>query len=187
MKSKWVCALVVLSFVPGWLWACDGLDVYASIHKWSTIHSEGNGKTLELRGDVMRGLGIGLPMNDQLTLNGEFLFGDPQTSLSPGSNATADMMMFGLNVDYKIREAGACSGSLSPYITAGLGTMNFNQDVTGGMDEWDMSYSLGGGLRWDMGGSVFLKVAYRWVWVDMDVTSKMELFDGVSLGVGMSF
>ena len=187
MKSRLMCALILLSLLPCWAVACDGLEVYASLHHWNTINSEGNGKTLRLKGDVMRGLGVGLPLDDHFTLNGECLFGDPSTTLSPGSNTTADMMMFGVNLDYKIREENGPAGSLSPYVTAGLGTMNFNQDVVGGIDEWDMSYSLGAGIYWNMPGSVFLKFAYRWVWVDMDVTDSMELFDGVSLGVGMYF
>ena len=165
----------------------DKMEIFAGCHSWSSVNSTGNGTNVRLNRDVMRGFGVGIPLNEQFTLNGEFLFGDPSTAITPGSNATADMMLFDMNIDYKIREREWSGGRLAPYITAGIGTMNFNQDVTGGIDEWDMSYNAGVGLYWDTDSEVFLKLAYRLIWVDMDVTNKSEMFDGVSFAIGLSF
>ena len=190
MKSTVMIFLAVVFLFPMAVLANDDGDtqVFVSLHKWSTVLSEGNSKSVRLGSDILRGVGIGIPLNDTFTVNSEFLFGDPATTVTPGTNNTAEMMMFNLSLDTKIRRADWHNGDISPFINVGLGAMEFNQETTNGIDEWDMSYSLGAGINWDMGGgNTFLKFYYRWFWVDMDVTNSMELFDGVSFAFGMAF
>ena len=59
--------------------------------------------------------------------------------------------------------------------------------ITGGNDEWGSMVNFGIGLRGDMSGDVFVKALYRLVWVGLERTEEVEVFDGVSVAVGFQF
>lgn len=166
----------------------NGLDLYVVTHRWSTVVSTGVGKSARVSSETLVGPAFGLQLHKCLNLNAEVLLGQPDALVDPGGNNNkADALGIHAALDYYIKHVSVPCGSLAPYITGGLGAINFEQPGADGLNEWPFTYHGGVGLRWDMPGPNFFKFHYRWVWAELEVTDQTELFDGYGISFGFSF
>jgi len=174
-------------FTPQTLASGQEMDLYLTSLRWSSVDSEGNGKTARISSETLVGPALGLRLHKHLNLITEIMFGNPDASVTPGPTDKADAMVVNVGLDGYIKRFDVSCGTLAPYLTGGLGTINFDQDSAGGFDEWPFSYNIGGGLRWDMGGKTFFKFYYRWLWANLKVTDQTELFHGYGVSFGFTF
>jgi opacity protein-like surface antigen len=190
LSMAWVllaAAMWVTLFSPSVLASGPGMDLYLTSLRWSSVNSEGNGKTARISSETLVGPALGLRLHKHLNLITEVMFGNPDASVTPGPTNKADVMVVNVGLDGYIRHFDVSCGTLAPYLTGGLGAINFDQDSAGGFDEWPFSYNMGGGLRWDMSGHTFFKFYYRWLWANLKVTDQTELFHGYGVSFGFTF
>ncbi len=184
-----IVSVVIMAtmYSPG-AWASgQELDLYLTTLRWSSMTSEGQGKTARISSETLVGPALGLRLHKHLNLVTEVMVGNPDASVTPGPTAKADVLSFTVGLDYYIKHFSVSCGSLAPYFNGGLGAMNLSQDSAGGFDEWPFTYGIAGGLRWDMSGDTFFKFYYRWLWANLEVTKQTELFHGYGVSFGFTF
>lgn len=183
-----VAVLIVATiFSPGARASGQEMDLYLTTFRWSSMTSEGQGKTARVSSETLVGPALGLHLHKHLNLVTEAMFGNPDASVTPGPSGKADVLSINVGLDYYIKHINVSCGSLAPYLNGGLGAMNIDQDSASGFDEWPFTYGLAGGLRWDMSGNTFFKFYYRWLWANLKVTDQTELFHGYGVSFGFTF
>ncbi len=142
--------------------------------------------TLDFDDTVLYGAGFGYNLAEWLNVNGELLYGstdfDFRINGLSGTDDT-DIVQLNLNLDYNILPT-----RLTPVVTGGVGIIIFNGDV-GFLDfsEADVSYSFGGGIRWDVTDQIFVKVLYRRIRTELEDFDDQHEFDTVNIYLGIMF
>ena len=144
----------------------------------------------EIDDDIFYGFGAGVNLTDYFNLNTELLFGsvDVEGTIIDGLatfSVDTDSFLWNLNLDYNI-----LNRRLTPVVSAGVGifdidTFSFEQDEE--ETETDFTYNLAAGVRWDAASGLFVKVLYRWTWIDLDGADDDMQFEGLSVFVGAQF
>ena len=143
---------------------------------------------IELGKGFAGGAGFGYNFSDYLNLNTTIGVGtiDIKGS-SPGTSIEIDSTIFTMDVglDYNILKK-----PLTPFITGGVGFIHFGGDIGGSnatISETDLTYGVGGGLRWDINERWFLKAMYRANWTSLQDTDGTSMYHSFTLGVGVKF
>lgn len=126
------------------------------------------------------GLGLGFNVHQNVSLYGQFFHSASDVTAQMGATALEDdlrLTILELNADWYIFD-----GTFTPFITGGGGAAFLDSDV---IDETDLSYNAGGGVRWDLAEHQYLKLLYRHRWIDEgDLDDPLELDEiGVVFGV----
>lgn len=127
------------------------------------------------------GLGLGYNFTDQINVNTDVLFSQVNlTSRATGVRLDANHIAAHANLDYYLFKS-----ALTPFLTGGIGVDSYDgsQGATA-ISKADLSYKVGGGLRWDITRHIFAKGLYRVAWADI---SKTDAAHTISLMVGLKF
>ena len=160
------------------------------------------------------GFQMGYNFNDHWNLAGLFSWSQPDYNAlvqpvagnpSPARNTSGTIQMntFGMALTYNFLK-----GPLTPYVDGSIGGTYINTDIASGppvvgcyWDPWFgnicgvsqptksdtfFSFGVGGGLRWDINRSFFLRGGARQQWVDISNTG-VPSFTLVKLDVGFKF
>ena len=149
--------------------------------------ADDSGVTLEFDSSVSGGFGVGVNFTDNINLNLDLIAGVVDfEGAANGFFAEGDAAMLSmfLNLDYNVLPS-----RLTPVVTAGVGITHFSGDVADTVDisETDFSYAVGGGARWDITDSLFMKFLYRSVWTELDGFSDAHRFDTFNIYFGLMF
>lgn len=173
--------LLFVSIFPGKSYG-QFLEVFAVGQQMNGDKTTGLGKQLELSNNFMGGIGAGLNIQN-FNLNMDFLFGSTEITID---NAKLDskLFLFDVNLDYSF-----FNYSISPIITAGLGSVNFSDSFVKieSLSENDFSYNAGFGLRLALSDQYLLKGLYRATWTKIKDTDNSVMFNGISIIVGYIF
>lgn len=143
--------------------------------------------TFEIEDSWVVGLQFGYNLSDQLNLNMEFGYGEPDYKGSWGTSTlrgTGDLFTGDVNVEYNLLKK-----PFTPFVGAGIGFMYFDSNIPQGSPDvwcwWDywwgyvctatqstrdtteFTYNLTGGVRWDISETLFMKAAYRAMWASV--------------------
>lgn len=172
------------------------------------------GTTAKIEDTFGFGVQIGYNLNDHWNLAGLFSWSQPdyQALVQPAAgnalparsiSGTIQTNTFAFAVTYNFLE-----GPLTPYVDANVGGTHVNTDIASGppvigcyWDPWFgqvcggvqptksdtfLSYGVGGGLRWDINRSFFLRAGVRQQWVDLSYTGSPS-FTTVKLDIGFKW
>lgn len=132
LSMAWVLVAAMMwgtLFSPQALASGQEMDLYLTSLRWSSVNSEGNGKTARISSETLVGPALGLRLHKHLNLVTEVMFGNPDASVTPGPSNKADVMAVNVGLDGYIKHFDVSCGTLAPYLTGGLGTINFDQDM----------------------------------------------------------
>jgi len=167
-------------------------EIYTAVQSMNgdTTSTSDFGFRTEIDDDIFYGFGAGVNLTDYFNLNTELLFGsvDVEGTIIDGLatfSVDTDSFLWNLNLDYNI-----LNRRLTPVVSAGVGifdidTFSFEQDEE--ETETDFTYNLAAGVRWDAASGLFVKVLYRWTWIDLDGADDDMQFEGLSVFVGAQF
>jgi len=137
---------------------------------------------LEIDDFMAFGGGYGKHLTDFVNLNTELLLGSTEVL---GDSAT--FVNWNLGLDYNFMKT-----RLTPLVTGGIGIINFrtntSKDGVTLLDSTNTSYYLGGGFRWDVTDSFFVKGIYKATWTKLfEESNDTLLLNGINLNVGYIF
>ncbi len=149
-----------------------------TVGQWTTT-----GKISDFRfsESFVGGLGVGYNFTDHINVNTDVTFSQVNlTSKSTGAKLDANHISAHANLDYYVFKS-----ALTPFLTGGLGVDSYDgsQGVTA-ISKAELSYKVGGGLRWDITKHIFAKGLYRIAWADI---RKSDAAQTVSLMLGFKF
>ncbi|MHC4440119.1 MAG: porin family protein [Planctomycetota bacterium] len=146
--------------------------------------------TLDIDEELIYGVGYGYNLTDHWNFNADLLFGSADTDIKVGNTKadTVDMdyILIDINFDYNFWKS-----RFTPLVTGGIGIMDFSIDTdavgVGSVDESNVSFNLGAGVRWDVSDKFFLKAIYRSIWTELDDSGDDLQYDNFSLSVAYMF
>jgi opacity protein-like surface antigen len=158
------------------------LEVFAMGQQMSGDNTTGLGKQLEFSNCFMGGVGAGLNI-ENFNLNMDFLFGSEEIKIE-NTKLDTKLFLFDVNLDYSF-----FNYSISPIITAGLGSVNFSDSFVKieTLSENDFSYNAGFGLKVVLSDQYLLKGIYRATWTKIKDTDNVVMFNGMSIMLGYIF
>ncbi len=195
INSKRLLIIACFILFAAFITVCDaqgfrreGLEIFGiyQMVRGDTAEFSDVGVKLGFNDNRLYGFGLGINLSENINVNTDVLFStsevDISTPLGSGS-VDADLVFWDINVDYNIlRER------FSPVISAGAGFFNSQtSDTIPSIDETDVSFNFGAGVRWDVVDGVFFKAMYRWTFTKIEESDENILFDGLSLSLGLRF
>ena len=146
--------------------------------------------TLDLDSTAVYGIGYGYNFTDHWNLNTDLLFGSTDADIKIGGTTVGDedmdYVLWNVNLDYNILK-----NRLTPLVTGGIGLMDFNINTKatglGEVQESNVSFNLGAGVRWDVKDNMLLKLIYKATWTELNHADNDQRFDGVSFSVAYMF
>ena len=112
----------------------------------------------------------------------DFLFGNSE--IISQNNFEVAVSCFDADLEYFFLKK-----SLTPLITAGIGSVNYTDSFTSveTLNENDFSYNVGAGLKWLIKDRFFIKPLYRFTFSKIQGTTDGLIFHGLHIGVGYIF
>lgn len=158
------------------------LEVFAIGQQMSGDKTTASEIKLEIAENTVAGVGAGLNIA-KFNLNIDLLFGSTQVTVDANTIDTK-LSLFDANLDYALIGA-----SLTPIITAGIGSVTFSDSFVKieKLNETDFSYNIGVGVKWIVSKHYLLKTIYRATWTKIKETDDPILFKGISLNLGYVF
>jgi opacity protein-like surface antigen len=146
--------------------------------------------TLDLDSTIVYGIGYGYNFTDHWNLNTDLLFGstnaDIKISCLKVGDEDMDYVLWNVNLDYNIFK-----NRLTPLVTGGIGLMDFGINTKahglGEVQESNVSFNLGAGVRWDVKDNVLFKLIYKATWTELNHADNDQRFDGVSFSVAYMY
>ena len=140
----------------------------------------------QLEGVVGGGLGVGYDITDHFALNIDVWGGGGDLKVeAAGRSLSEGVTAFGGNValDWNILKS-----RFTPFLSANLGFLSLSGDG-GGLpaSETDLTYGVGGGLRWDISEHWSAKATYRINWTQFQGFDETSLVHMASVGLGFRF
>jgi opacity protein-like surface antigen len=153
--------------------------------------STSGGVVLDFENTSMFGIGFGSNLNDHVNINMDLYYGSLPNSTSVYAygqkiNVKSDASVLGwdiINLDvYLLKER------ITPFLSGGVGFMNFFGDVEGlTFNEYDFSYNYGIGVRWDAADHLLIKLLYKTTSVTLEGADDSTKFSGLSAAIGYRF
>lgn len=133
------------------------------------------------------GIGFGVSAGNYLRINTELGATGTDIKFLNGVSGKLTALNWNVGVDYNI-----LTTRLTPLLTGKIGTTYLGGTlskgrVSGGSGEFDLSYGVGGGVRWDITDHFSVKAVYLANWIDMKGSSEASLFHTFTVGVGYTF
>lgn len=186
---------VLLALAAG---AAGAAESYSRANRWEVYgygsylsgadSTKAGSVKVELGQGFAGGIGFGYNFSDYLNLNTTIGGGTLDIEGSaPGVTIETDSTIFTMdvNLDYNILKT-----PLTPFVSGGVGFMHFGGDFGGSsstFSETDLTYGVGGGLRWDINERWFLKAMYRANWTKLQDTDSALMYHSGTIGVGVKF
>lgn len=146
--------------------------------QWTT---SGKISNFRFSDNFVGGLGLGYNFTDQINVNTDVMFSRVNlASQSTGVKLDANHIAAHVNLDYYLFKS-----ALTPFVTGGVGVDSYDgsQGLTS-ISKTELSYKVGGGLRWDLTKHIFVKGLYRAAWADIRKTDSAHT---ISLMLGVKF
>jgi opacity protein-like surface antigen len=143
------------------------------------------GVEVEFKGTNTFGVGVGYSIIDLINLNGTILWGNSDLETdAPGSDyqrsGDSDLYFMDFNVDVNFMKR-----RFTPVLSAGIGSASFVGYALGAdLEERNLSWNIGGGIRWDPLDHLLIKALYRATWTELESSEDGLLFSGLALSVG---
>jgi len=137
---------------------------------------------LEVADNTAFGFGAGFNI-DHFNLNLDLLFGATEVKVD-ATKMNTSLSLFDANIDYAPLKA-----SFSPIVTAGIGSVTFSDSFIKieKLNETDLSYNIGIGLKWFIFKHYLFKSVYKATWTKIKGTDDPIMFRGISLNLGYVF
>ena len=159
------------------------IEIFAEIQGWLNSDAISSDIGLDLKFDpaALAGFGVGYHFTDHISAHFDAVFGAPSFVI-PELNASQNVTSVSLtgHVDYNILKT-----RLTPVLSAGIGAMSIEGDSDIDLD--DLTYSVGGGFRWDVSNYVFMKLMYESVWIDFRGDRNPLRLDTLILYFGLKY
>jgi len=153
----------------------------------NTVDFSKFGARLKVDDTAMFGLGAGYHITDHWAVSLDLLGGFTSfnsSGMQLALNNDAFVLSANLNAEYNFLR-----GRFSPLLRAGLGLY----DITDNAGYWstygetDLSWNVGGGLRWNLSDHFVLKLIGGASWTNLKDSSSTAEFGFVTLGIGATF
>lgn len=133
------------------------------------------------------GIGFGYNFSNYFNVNMDLLYGQSDTTSSGfdiSIKHNTNIIAGDLNLDFNILKT-----RFTPLVTGGIGYVRFKGTIAEGFDfdEVDLSYNVGGGIRWDVTDHFLVKAVYRSLWTKLKDTDKAIRFNVGTLSIGYIF
>jgi len=157
----------------------------------TNITSNSLGATEKFGSITSGGLQVGYNINDHFNVNMDLYDGTTSLRVTvldgvPISNApSVNFNTFAMewNLDYNVLKT-----PITPVASGGVGFVNFTGSSHGfTASETHFIGNLGGGLRWDISKSFYLRALYRWTWFKLDDANSTTNISGPMLSIGYKF
>lgn len=152
-------------------------EIFAA-SQWTT---SGKISNFRFSDNFVGGLGLGYNFTDQINVNTDVMFSRvSMASQTTGVSLDANHIAAHVNLDYYLFKS-----ALTPFLTGGVGVDSYDgsQGLTA-ISKAELSYKVGGGLRWDLTKHIFAKGLYRAAWADIHKTDAAHT---ISLMLGVKF
>ena len=152
-------------------------EIFAA-SQWTT---SGKISNFRFSDNFVGGLGLGYNFTDQINVNTDVMFSRVSlASQTTGVTLDANHIAAHVNLDYYLFKS-----ALTPFVTGGVGVDSYDgsQGLTK-ISKAELSYKVGGGLRWDISRHIFAKGLYRIAWADIHKTDSAHT---ISLMLGVKF
>lgn len=175
-----IILLMVLNLIMVYR-SCDAqiFEAYGIIQQLGGDKTTSLGEVLKIADNVAGGFGAGFSVSN-VCANIDFIFGSTTIS-SKAKELDVQLFLFDANVDYSLLKK-----SISPVITAGIGSVNFSDSniQASEFSEADFSYNLGVGMRVLLKNHYLIKALYRSTWTRIKNTDDNVQFPGFSIQLG---
>ncbi|PAW85610.1 MAG: hypothetical protein B9S33_09440 [Pedosphaera sp. Tous-C6FEB] len=148
------------------------------VSQWTT---SGKISNFRFSNNFVGGLGLGYNFTDQINVNTDVMFSRVNlASQGTGARLDANHIAAHVNLDYYLFKS-----ALTPFLTGGVGVDSYDgsQGITA-ISKTELSYKVGGGLRWDLSKRMFAKGLYRAAWADIHKTDSAHT---IALMLGVKF
>ncbi|MBN1424012.1 porin family protein [Candidatus Fermentibacteria bacterium] len=169
------------------LWLPTGSEAqyfygYGIVQQAGGDETVGLGVPLVVKTSTLGGIEAGLNL-ERVNLALDFLFGSTDLTME-GATLETKLFFVDVNLDFV-----ALKRPISPFVTAGIGSVNFSDSHVGPelFNETDFSYNVGAGLCAAYKRHFLAKALYRATWTTMKETDRAIRFDGLSFGLGYAF
>ena len=146
------------------------------------------GVEVEFKGTNTFGVGVGYSIIDLINLNGTILWGNSDLTTDASDSdfqrsGDSDLYFMDFNVDVNFMKR-----RFTPVLSAGIGRASFIGYALGAdLEESNLSWNFGGGIRWDPLDHLLIKALYRATWTELENSEDGLLFSGLALSVGYIF
>jgi len=145
----------------------------------------GTSGSLDLASSGTGGLGLGVNFGPYVNLNGDFSGGPAKITVNQGfPSRTFDDVTLLSGVGHL--DIYPINGPLTPVISGGAGIVHTHSSE-GDTGETDLTYDVGGGVRWDINKQFMLKALYRARWISFKDTQNDMLQHTFWLQAGFKF
>ncbi len=148
---------------------------------------------LKVKPSYLGGIGLGHNFGSYLNANIDATFGPEQitgTVTGPGGSVPVtqnSILVSRYMFNVELYPLKTC---ITPLLTAGVGAIHtYRGDIAPNTDlnEWDLAYDAGAGLRWDLKDSISLKLIYKVTWTHFHDFNDNQMFNGLFLTVAWRF